>query len=168
MNNGIDKDALYGRYQKREDHDSEYRQAQRKLSLRLAHKATDTPFDAKDEMNIDARKTFTQHGVGTLGALGIALAATLPPSALLGWHLLKGQPAAVTTPTAPVATQAAPVSTTTAPAFSQKDSDFASELYDPLTGEVIDRIFYRSRSGVVEQKMPDGTWKPAPHVKPPQ
>jgi hypothetical protein len=71
--------------------------------------------------------------------------------------------------TRPAATQPAPTSPLpTAPTVVQKDSDFVSELYNPLTGEVIDRIHYRSRSGVVEQKMPDGSWRPAPNVQAPQ
>lgn len=71
----IDKDHLYGRYQKQEDR-------RNALSMKMAHKALDIP---EDDMHIHANRT----GLGALGAIGIAIASALPTAALFGYMALK-------------------------------------------------------------------------------
>src|SRR5687767_11321750 len=83
MSNEIDKDALYGKFQKHED-------AKNDLHLKAAHKALDVALG--EDMNIDARKKVTNTGIGTLGALGIAAVSGLVPGLLALWFMLK-QPA---------------------------------------------------------------------------
>lgn len=63
----INKDELYGRYQKHQD-------AQNKLALQVAHKALDEP---QDDMNIKADRTTITNGIGPLGLIGTTLASGL-------------------------------------------------------------------------------------------
>ena len=67
ISSAIDKEQLYGRFQKSEDVESE-------LALDVVRKA----LDIKKPMNIDVRKS----GIGAAGIAGIVGAATLGPLAL--------------------------------------------------------------------------------------
>ena len=64
----VDKEYLYGRYQKREDQKAD-------LHLRAAHKALDIPMD--DDMHVDNRNSgnTTHNGFGLKEIIGIGLAA---------------------------------------------------------------------------------------------
>ena len=70
-----DKQQLYGDFR-------DAAKVREKLYMRAAHKALDIP---EDDMQINANRT----GIGTLGAIGIAAAAALAPTALVSWMLLK-------------------------------------------------------------------------------
>lgn len=144
---GIDKDAHYGRFQKHQDRKNN-------LAIKAAHKALDI---ADDDMNITA--TTNNHkgsGIGTLGAMGIAAVAGLAPVlAIWGMGGMPGIPKAL--PQVPVMTQ---------PAAQQLDSEWdVEELLADANGKIIqpEKVVrttrYRSRSGVVEKKLPDGTWE---------
>jgi hypothetical protein len=77
---GIDKDALYGRFQRTAD-------KQEKLALKLAHKA----LDIGEDMDIQANQTHHHYGSGTLGklAIGAALAMGTGGLGLGAWALLR-------------------------------------------------------------------------------
>lgn len=93
----IDKEQLYGRYQKQED-------KRAALGMKMAHKALDIP---EDDMQINANKTTT--GIGTLGVLGVAGLSALIPGALAAYMMLKPAADAIApAPTKPPA-QVAPV-----------------------------------------------------------
>lgn len=92
---GIDKDALYGKYQSGLD----WRE---NLAKQTAHKAVDIPVS---DMPIDSRKSKvidkSQHGLGPIAAVLLALAAGLP-SAIFGIALLsKLNPAKTESPAVP-------------------------------------------------------------------
>ena len=78
---GIDKEFLYGKFQRAVDW-------QQKLAKKASYKALDI---AEDDVNINANKT----GIGALGAIGIALAAGLPSmgmAGLLAYSMLGDKP----------------------------------------------------------------------------
>ena len=84
----MDKESLYGKFQKHQD-------AKNNLAMKAAHKALDI---ADDDMNINVQNKSA--GVGSLGLMGIALAAGLPGVLVAGAMLLK--PALPSTPKSPV------------------------------------------------------------------
>lgn len=71
----VDKNQLYGRYQRQEDRRD-------RLGMKAAYKALDIP---EDDMQINANKI----GIGTAGMAAVALAAGLPSALLAGLLLLK-------------------------------------------------------------------------------
>lgn len=79
----IDKNFLYGRYQKAEDD-------RLKLAKKMAHKALDIP---EENMNIDA----SRRGIGALGVAAIASGAGLPAALIAGLLMLRS-PSAPTPP----------------------------------------------------------------------
>lgn len=135
---------------------------QDKLAKKAAHRATDIP---EDDVQINTNKT----GMGALGVMGVAAASSLAPLAIYFAMAGRGDARPIS-PTAPVqATQPA--------AAVQLDSEWYHVLYTPPTTDaagkiitpekVVERIRYRSRSGVVERQEKDGSWTPAPTVRPP-
>ena len=118
----IDKNRLYGRYQRREDQRG-------RLALRVAHKALDIP---DDEMHINANRT----GIGAKGAIGVALAAGLPGVAvalsLLGSNWIN-KPAVPPTANAPIATI-----TPTTPA--EREYELRWELRDGKLQQTIEEV----------------------------
>lgn len=93
MNEPLSKDLLYGDFR-----DSMAKKE--KLALRAAHKALDIP---DDDMNINAQRTQTNHGISTMGAIGIAIAAGLPTVLLAALMYFRG---GVPTPATPAPTPA--------------------------------------------------------------
>lgn len=117
------------------------------LAKKAAHQAIGIP---EDDMNINNTKS----GIGALGAIGIALAAGLPAAGLAGMMFMNQGSAKVVPPIPTVA------------AVQQQDSEWdVEELLADDKGnivqpeKVVKRTRYRSRSGVVEKKLPDGTWE---------
>ena len=169
-NNGdINQAALWGDFTEEEKARVKDR---RILANKMRHKALNIPYSDDEEMNVDSRTTI--NGIGTKGLIGVALAAGLAPAlAIWGLSGMPGLPKAAAP--VPVMTQpAANQPVATAPAVQQLDSEWDVETYlvdekgNPIQPEkIIGRTRYRSRSGLVEIKQPDGTWKPAPSVKAP-
>src|SRR3990167_7431845 len=88
----IDKDMLYGRYQKQED-------ARSKLAMKIAHKSLDIP---DDDMQITSTNTTTTNtGVGVKGMLGIAAMAAVPALILGGYLLVRQQGSPARVPPSP-------------------------------------------------------------------
>lgn len=81
-----DKKYLYGRYQDREDVQAAKMDARESLAMKQAHKALDIPQECEEDVKINANK----YGLGTWGAVGLALATGLPVAGLAGAMLLKG------------------------------------------------------------------------------
>lgn len=145
----IDKEALYGKFQGHQD-------KKNRLGLKAAHKALDI---ADDDMNITANKTT---GIGTLGAIGIALAAGLPMAGVAGMLMMnQGNKATATSPAPTQIVQ--PIATQPVAPSAQPDGEFDEVLYNPADNgqpeKIISRTRYRWRSGVLEMKLSDGTWK---------
>lgn len=114
MNGNIDKDALYGNFQRHSD-------ARNRLAMKAAHKALDI---ADDDMQINANKS----GIGPMALVGTVLAATVAPSLLAGALLFKG-PATPSTPVGPA---------TTPPAAVPPRPDMVQDIeqqQDPATGQ---------------------------------
>lgn len=110
---GIDKDALYGRYQSRED-------AQHDLHMRAVHKALDIP--ERDDVQISNN---TKTGIGALGALGIAAGAGIPSAIIAAIAMLSGQkpPATVPPPMPAVQQPVGPVDSAYDVIFYDKDGN---------------------------------------------
>ena len=130
MTEEIDKEKLYGRYQKGED-------ARSKLAMKMAHKALDIPID---DMDIKSNTTTTTNvsGIGTKGALGIAAAAGLPGlliAALLGLGGMGHLPAPVDKPAPPAIVVPIPVDKAEYEAVfqvKQKDGTWKEIRREPL------------------------------------
>lgn len=90
-------------------------------------------------------------GIGSLGAIGIAAVTGLSVAGAT-WAM-KDKP---TLPDKPVIVATQPVS-------QQLDSEWDEVLYTPAENgqpeKVLSRTRHRSRSGIVEKKLPDGTWE---------
>lgn len=124
------------------------------LAKKASYQAADIPDDDVEIHN-------TKSGIGALGAMGIAAAAGLAPVlAIWGMNGLPGLPKGAT-PTVPSVVATSPVQVPV-----QLDSEWDVEtLKSDEKGniiqpeQVINRTRYRSRSGIVEKRMPDGTWE---------
>lgn len=81
----LDKASLYGRYNNAEDTKAAKADQRENLAMRAAHKALDIPQEDVEDVKINANK----YGLGTLGAVGLALATGLPVAGLAGAMLLK-------------------------------------------------------------------------------
>lgn len=115
-----------------------------------------------DNMKIDNSRP----GTSPLAIAGITTAMLLGGAGGYLWNQQgKPTPAPTVSVVAPVATSPAP---TPPPAHNQLDSEWDHVLSDEETGKEVSRTRYRSRSGVVERRMPDGSWVSAPTVKAPQ
>lgn len=68
----IDKDQLYGRYQRQEDDDRKFNKFKKMFGLRMAYKSADLPLDEDDPMNV---QTHTQNGLGWKELLAIGAIA---------------------------------------------------------------------------------------------
>lgn len=123
MNDGIDKQALYGKYQESQDWKS-------KLYRAAAHKALDI---ADDDMSISNRTNSTnQTGLGAAGAIALAaVAGSLPVVGALATYLLL-------TPPKPALPAAPP------PASAPADSEYSVRFFDK-DGNLIDVPHLRER-----------------------
>ena len=165
------KQSLFGRYHTQEDYNSKRQQSLDEIYNRAANKALDLKDIQEDPMQINAQKTNTTNGVGSLGAIGIAAAASLGPLALAAWLMF--HPTATPNnpfPTMPVQTSPIhqPIPTApqpTVPINIQKDGYWAQvkeEQQPDGTWKQVGVTHFRSKGGVVEQLMPDGTWQGVP------
>lgn len=149
-NGGIDFNGLFGDFQSEEKARIKDR---RILHNKMKYKAVNIPYTDDDPMNV--KNTSVKNGIGTLGAIGIALATGLPLAGVAGmmlWNQQKPSPSVMTQPVQ-----------TNQPAPMQPDGEFDYVEYSPAANgepeKIINRMRHRWHGGVLERKLPDGTWE---------